>query len=104
MQKDLKEILGEERCPPMQKLQQEKKRLLDQKKEQYEAYRSVREEWLEIGKIINNRDSFLQKQNTAGRETRSNTDLELASARGRDWTLTLRAFSMPATVNITRNR
>ena len=76
VQKDLKEILGEERFPSMQKLQQEKKRLLDQKKEQYEAYRSVREEWLEIGKIINNRDSFLQKQNTAGRETRSNTDLE----------------------------
>ena len=76
VQKDIKEILGEERFPSMQKLQQEKKRLLDQKKEQYEAYRSVREEWLEIGKIIKNRDSFLQKQNTAGRETRSNTDLE----------------------------
>ena len=76
VQKDLKEILGEERFPSMQKLQQEKKRLLDQKKEQYEAYRSVREEWLEIGKIIKNRDSFLQKQNTAGRGTRSNADLE----------------------------
>ena len=76
VQKDLKEILGEERFPSIQKLQQEKKRLLEQKKEQYEAYRSVREEWLEGGKIINNRDSFLQKQNTAGRETRSNTDLE----------------------------
>ena len=76
VQKDLKEILGEERFPSMQKLQQEKKRLLEQKKEQYEAYRSVREEWMVIGKIINNRDSFLQKQNTAGRGTRSNTDLE----------------------------
>ena len=76
VQKDLKEILGEERFPSIQKLQQEKKRLLDQKKEQYEAYRSVREEWLEVGKIINNRDSFLQKQNTAGRGTRSNADLE----------------------------
>ena len=76
VQKDLKEILGEERFPSIQKLQQEKKRLLDQKKEQYEAYRSVREEWLEVGKIINNRDSFLQKQNTAGRGTRSTADLE----------------------------
>lgn len=76
VQKDLKEILGEERFPSIQKLQQEKKRLLEQKKEQYEAYRSVREEWLEVGKIINNRDSFLQKQNTAGRGTRSNADLE----------------------------
>lgn len=76
VQKDLKEILGEQRFPSMQKLRQEKKRLLEQKKEQYEAYRSVREEWMEVGKIINNRDSFLQKQNTAGRGTRSNTDLE----------------------------
>ena len=48
----------------------------DYTKEQYEAYRSVREEWLEVGKIINNRDSFLQKQNIAGRGTRSNADLE----------------------------
>lgn len=76
VQKDLKEILGEERFPSIQKLQQEKKRLLEQKKEQYEAYRSVREEWLEVGKIINNRDSFLQKQNTAGRGTWFNADLE----------------------------
>ena len=32
VQKDLKEILGEERFPSIQKLQQEKKRLLEQKK------------------------------------------------------------------------
>ena len=73
---DLKEILGEEKFPSMQKLQQEKKWLTDLKKTQYEMYRTIREEWLELGKIINNRDSFLEKQNTAGRENRSNTDLE----------------------------
>lgn len=73
---DLKEILGEEKFSSMQKLQQEKKRLTDLKKTQYEMYRTIREEWLELGKIINNRDSFLVKQNTTGRENRSNTDLE----------------------------
>lgn len=73
---DLKEILGEEKFPSMQKLQQEKKRLTDLKKTQYEMFRTIREEWLELGKIINNRDSFLTKHNSAGRENRSNTDLE----------------------------
>lgn len=73
---DLKEILGEEKFPPMQKLQQEKKRLTDLKKTQYEMYRTIREEWLELGKIINNRDNLLVKQNTAEKEKWSNTDLE----------------------------
>ena len=60
----------------MQKLQQEKKRLTDLKKTQYEMYRTIREEWLELGKIINNRDNLLVKQNTAEKEKWSNTDLE----------------------------
>ena len=66
----MKEILVEEKFPSMQKLQQEKQRLTDLKKTQYEMYRTIREEWLELGKIINNRNSFLEKQNTAGRENR----------------------------------
>ena len=74
--KKLKEMFGEEKLPSMQKLKKEKAMLQERKKEQYTAYQEVRKEWLEIGKLIQNRDSFLSIQTKAQGKNRSDTDLE----------------------------
>lgn len=74
--KELKEMFGEEKLPSMQKLKKEKAMLQERKKEQYAAYQEVRKEWLEIGKLIQNRDSFLSIQTKVQGKNRSDTDLE----------------------------
>ena len=74
--KELKEMFGEEKLPSMQELKKEKAVLQERKKEQYAAYQEIRKEWLEIGKPIQNRDSFLSSQTKAQAPKRQNTDLE----------------------------
>lgn len=74
--KELKEMFGEEKLPSMQKLKKEKAMLQERKKEQYAAYQEVRKEWLEIGKLIQNRDSFLSIQTKVQGKNKSDTDLE----------------------------
>ena len=74
--KKLKEVFREGKLPSMQELKKEKAVLLERKKEQYAAYQEVRKEWLEIGKLIQNRDSFLSGQTKAQSKSRQDTDLE----------------------------
>ena len=74
--KELKEMFGEEKLPSMQEMKKEKAMLQERKKEQYAAYQEIRKEWLEIGKLIQNRDSFLSSQTKAQSQNRPDTDLE----------------------------
>ena len=74
--KELKEMFGEEKLPSMQEMKKEKAMLQERKKEQYAAYQEIRKEWLEIGKLIQNRDSFLSVQTKAQSKNRQDTDLE----------------------------
>lgn len=60
----------------MQELKKEKAMLRERKKEQYVAYQEIRKEWLEIGKLIQNRNSFLSGQTKAQSKNRQDTDLE----------------------------
>lgn len=70
----LKEMFGEEKLPSMQELKKEKTVLQEQKKEQYAAYQEIRKEWLEIGKLIQNRDSFLNGQSKTGNRDHPDTN------------------------------
>ena len=74
--KKLKEMFGEEKLPSMQELKKEKTVLQEQKKEQYAAYQEIRKEWLEIGKLIQNRDSFLSSNTKAQFKNQQDTNLE----------------------------
>jgi hypothetical protein len=35
---------------------------MEQKTEQYEVYQGIRSKWMDVAKIVRNRDSFLKKQ------------------------------------------
>ena len=72
--KELKERFGEEKLPSMQALKKEKAALHERKKEQYAVYREIRKEWLEIGKLIQNRDSFLSGQSKTGSRDQPDTN------------------------------
>lgn len=74
--KELKEMFGEGKLPSMQKLKKEKAALQERKKEQYADYQEIRKEWMEIGKLIQNRDSFLSSQTKAQSKNRQDTNLE----------------------------
>lgn len=74
--KELKGMFGEGKLPSMQELKKEKAMLQERKKEQYAAYQEIRKEWLEIGKLIQNRNSFLSGQTKAQSKNRQDTDLE----------------------------
>lgn len=74
--KELKEMFGEGKLPSMQKLKKEKAALQERKKEQYADYQEIRKEWMEIGKLIKNRDSFLSSQTKAQSKNRQDTNLE----------------------------
>lgn len=65
--KELCSIYNEESFPSVQELKKEKAGLMNRKAEQYEVYRQTREKWMEVGKIIRNRDSFLEKQRSQDR-------------------------------------
>lgn len=43
-------------------MKEEKAALTVRKKEQYTAYQEIREQWMELNKISQNRDSFLARQ------------------------------------------
>lgn len=60
--KELQKIFGNEKFPPVQTLKEEKVALTARKKEQYAAYQEIREQWMELNKISQNRDSFLARQ------------------------------------------
>lgn len=74
--KELREMFGDKKMPSMQELKKEKAMLQERKKEQYAAFQEIRKEWVEVGKLIQNRDSFLSIQTKAQDKNRSDTDLE----------------------------
>lgn len=60
--KELRSIYSEGKFPPIQDLKKEKSKLMEQKTEQYEVYQGIRSKWMDVAKIVRNRDSFLKKQ------------------------------------------
>lgn len=60
--KELRSIYSDGKFPPIQDLKKEKTELSSQKSEQYENYREIRKQWLDVSRIVRNRDSFLKKQ------------------------------------------
>ena len=59
----------------MKDLKERKAALQEKKKTQYAAFGEVRKQWMELGKIIQNRDSFLAKLPEQMREEMKGSDL-----------------------------
>ena len=59
---ELRSIYSDGKFPPVQELKKEKSKLMEHKSEQYENYREIRKQWMDVSKIVRNRDSFLKKQ------------------------------------------
>ena len=74
--KELREIFGEEKLPSMQELKARKALLQEQKEAQYAFFKKVREQWMELGKVIRNRDSFLAKFPELPREEKKPANIE----------------------------
>lgn len=60
--KELRSIYSDGKFPPIQDLKKEKSKLMEQKTEQYEVYQRIKSKWMDVAKIVRNRDSFLKKQ------------------------------------------
>ncbi len=60
--KELRSIYSDGKFPPIQDLKKEKSKLVEQKTEQYEVYQRIKSKWMDVAKIVRNRDSFLKKQ------------------------------------------
>ena len=60
--KELRSIYQDGKFPSMQELRMEKSKLAEEKTAQYERYHEIRKQWMEVAKIVHNRDSFLKKQ------------------------------------------
>jgi hypothetical protein len=73
--RELRESFGEERLPGVKDLKERKAALQEKKKTQYAAFGEVRKQWMELGKIIQNRDSFLAKLPEQMREEMKGSDL-----------------------------
>ena len=66
--KELKEICGGNKLPSVQLLKERKGELTALKQKQYEDFKVIREQWMELSKLAQNRDSMLRqdKQNALG--------------------------------------
>jgi len=66
--KELKEICGGNKLPSVQLLKERKGELTALKRKQYEDFKVIREQWMELSKLAQNRDSMLgqDKQNALG--------------------------------------
>lgn len=66
--KELKEICGNEKLPAVQILKEQKAELMAKKQKQYEDFKVLRSQWMELHKLAKNRDSMIgqDKQNTLG--------------------------------------
>lgn len=62
--KELHEIFGEEKLPTLQALKQEKAELSEKKQAQYESFKTLRSRWMELSKLVRNRDSLIQNMET----------------------------------------
>ena len=66
--KELKEICGGDRLPSLQLLKEQKVKLASMKQKQYEDYKVLQVQWMELNKLAKNRDSMLRQdtQNSLG--------------------------------------
>lgn len=62
--KELREIFGGEKLPTIQALKQEKAELSKKKEVQYELFKTLRTQWMELSKLVQNRDSLMQNMQT----------------------------------------
>ena len=62
--KELREIFGEEKLPTIQALKQEKAELSKKREVQYESFKTLRSRWIELSKLVRNRDSLMQNMQT----------------------------------------
>lgn len=58
----MRSIYSDGKFPPVQELKKEKSKLMEHKSEQYENYREIRKQWMDVSKIVRNRDSFLKNR------------------------------------------
>ena len=66
--KELKEICGDGKLPAVQILKDQKVKLTEKKQKQYETFKVLRSQWMELSKLAQNRNSMLgqDKQNALG--------------------------------------
>lgn len=57
--KELREICGDDKLPSVQLLKERKAKLISLKQKQYEDYKMLRTQWMELSKLAKNRDSML---------------------------------------------
>lgn len=62
--KELREIFGAEKLPTIQELKREKSELSKKKESQYESFKTLRSQWMELSKLVQNRDSLMQNMQT----------------------------------------
>lgn len=62
--KELRETFGEEKLRTTQALKQEKAELSKKKETQYESFKTLRSRWMELSKLVRNRDSLMQNIQT----------------------------------------
>ena len=73
--RELRAIFGDKKLPGVRELKEQKAILQSQKNDQYKVFREVRELWMDLGKVIQNRDSFLKKISAQLNEEKKTTDL-----------------------------
>ena len=73
--RELRTIFGDKKLPGVRELREQKIILQSQKNDQYKVYKEVREQWMDLGKVIQNRDSFLKKIPAQLSEEKKTTDL-----------------------------
>ena len=74
--RELREIYGDQKLPGVRELKEQKAILQSQKNDQYKVFKEVREQWMDLGKVIRNRDSFLKKMPEQYKEKKKTDDLE----------------------------
>lgn len=61
---ELREIFGEDNLLAIQELKQEKSELFQKKESQYESFKTLRSRWMELSKLVQNRDSLMKNMQT----------------------------------------
>ena len=68
--KELREIFGDEKLPVVQSLKEEKEQLTARKQEQYETFKVLRTQWVELSKLAKNRDSMIVPDKQTARDNK----------------------------------
>lgn len=61
--KKLREIVGNDKLTAVQGLKERKAELTEKKQKQYETFKELRTQWMELSKLVKNRDSILKSGN-----------------------------------------